>query len=368
MGRNSKIAIATILALAIASCSSEGDQSSHPTSTNTPAGTQKAANQPFNNPVVSANQKAANQPFNNPAVSAKHTPPVITTTANLIQPTNATQRVGVVLKGRKDPFAQIVEPYSIGVTNTPVVVKPVSKLPLPAAKSKRQSNVIATTTKNPLNQKKHRINKTAIGQNAAPQRVIGQATAPQATIAHSRSLRALNTAPQKAMLPEKAAQSAMGKAPPRAMAQVPAQGVIASVKVNSKRAVTPALPKVLPQVIPNPALASVLPPPQPELARTVFVSGVVLIGKEPQAIIKVPNEPTSRYVQAGQRLANGVLIKRIEINEGSEPSVILEQYGIEVARMVGEGIATQTPPTAASGGNPVSLTEPPQNPVPGGAT
>ncbi|MEI2580998.1 hypothetical protein [Scytonema sp. PRP1] len=319
MGRNSKIAIATILALAIASCSSQGDQSSHPTSTNTPAGTQKAANQPFNNPVV----------------SAKHTPPVITTAANLIQPTNATQRVGVVLKGRKDPFAQIVEPYSIGVTNTPVVVKPISKL-LPAAKSKRQSNVIATTTKNPLNQKKHRINKTA----------IGQATAPQATIAHSRSLRALNTAPQKAMLPE------MGKAPPRAMAQVPAQGVMASVKVNSKRAVTPALPKVLPQVIPNPALASVLPPPQPELARTVFVSGVVLIGKEPQAIIKVPNEPTSRYVQAGQRLANGVLIKRIEINEGSEPSVILEQYGIEVARMVGEGIATQTPPTAASG-NPV---------------
>ncbi|MBW4499231.1 MAG: hypothetical protein KME57_06585 [Scytonema hyalinum WJT4-NPBG1] len=344
MGRNSKIAIATILALAIASCSSEGDQSSHPTSTNTPAATQKAANQPFNNPVV----------------SAKQTPPVITTTANLIQPTNATQRVGVVSKGRKDPFAQIVEPYSIGVTNTPVVVKPVSKLPLPAAKSKRQSNVIATTTKNPLNQKKHRINKTAIGQSAAPQRLIGQGTAPQAAMAHSRSLRALSTAPQAAMLLEKAAQSAMGKAP-----ALP----IASVKVNSKRAVTPVLPKVLPQVIPNPALSSVLPPPpQPDLARAVFVSGVVLIGSEPQAIIKVPNETTSRYVQVGQRLANGVLIKRIEINEGSEPSVILEQYGIEVARMVGEGIATQTPPTAASGGNPVSLTEPPQNPVPGGAT
>ncbi|WP_414581887.1 hypothetical protein [Scytonema sp. PCC 10023] len=354
MGRNSKIAIATILALAIASCSSQGDESSHPTSTNTPPATQKAANHRFNNPVVSANQKAANHRFNNPVVSAKQTPPVITTPANLIQPTNAIQRVGIVSKGRKDPFAQIVEPYSIKVTNTPVVVKPVSKL-LPAAKSKRQSNVIATRTKNPLNQKKHRINKTAIGQNAAPQRVIGQATGPQAAVAkpigHSRRLRTVSTAPQKVMLPENAA--------PRASA---------SVKVNSKRAVTPVLPKVLPQVIPNPALASVLPPPQPELARAVFVSGVVLIGKEPQAIIKVPNEPTSRYVQAGQRLANGVLIKRIEINESSEPSVILEQYGIEVARMVGEGIATQTPPTAASGENPVSLTEPPQNPVPGGAT
>lgn len=344
MGKNSKITIATILALAIASCSSQGE-SSHPTSTNTKAATQKAANQPFHNPVV----------------SDKQTPPVITTAANLIQPTNPTQRVKVVSKGRKDPFAQIVEPYSIKVTNTPVVVKPVSKL-LPAAKSKRQSNVIATTTKNPLNQNKHRINKTAIGQNAAPQRVIGQATAPQVVvakpIAHSRSVRTVSTAPQKVMLPHKAAQRAMGFAPPRASS---------SVNVNSKRAVTPVLPKVLPQVIPNPALASVLPP-QPELARTVFVSGVILIGKEPQAIIKVANEPTSRYVQAGQRLANGVLIKRIEINEGSEPSVILEQYGIEVARMVGEGITTQTPPTATSGENPVSLTESTQNPVPDGAT
>jgi hypothetical protein len=324
MGRNSKIGIATILGLAIASCSSQGDQSSHPTPTHTPAATQKAVNQPFNNPVVSANEKAANQPFNNPVVPAKQTPPVITTTANLIQPTNATERVGIVSKGRNDPFAQIVEPYSIGVTNTPAVVKPVPKLPpLSAAKSKRQSSVIATTSKNRLNQKKHRINKTAIGQSAAPQRAIAQGGVPEA---------------------------------------------IASVKVNSKRALTRVLPKVLPQVIPNPALASVLPPPQPDLARAVFVSGVVLIGKEPQAIIKVPNEPTSRYVQAGQQVANGVLIKRIEINEGSEPSVILEQYGIEVARMVGEGSATQTPPTAASGGNPVSLTEPPQNPVPDGAT
>lgn len=252
----------------------------------------------------------------------------------MIQPTNATERVGIVSKGRNDPFAQIVEPNSIGVTNTPVLLKPVSKLSLPAAKTKRQSNVITTTTKNLLNQKKHTINKTAIEQN---------------------------TVPKKVMLGDKAPLKVIGKASPKA---------IASVKVNSKRAVTPVLPKVLPQVIPNLALASVLPSPrrQPELAKAVFVSGVVLIGKEPQAIIKVPNDSTSRYVQAGERLANGVLIKPIEIKEGSEPSVILEQYGIEVAKMVGEGSASQTPPTTASGGNPVSLTEPPKNPVPGGAT
>jgi hypothetical protein len=68
----------------------------------------------------------------------------------------------------------------------------------------------------------------------------------------------------------------------------------------------------------------------------VIVTGVVLVGQQPQAIIKVPSEVTSRYVRAGQRLSDDLLVKRIEMNEGSNPIVILEQYGIEVARMVGE--------------------------------
>ncbi|ARV62201.1 hypothetical protein BZZ01_29430 [Nostocales cyanobacterium HT-58-2] len=298
MGRISKISIAAFLALAIASCSSEGErQSSSPTPTDdTSAVNTPAANQRFSNP------KATSQPFNNPVVPARQIPPVASvTTPNLIQSTNATERLGIVSKGRTDPFAQIVDSYPMGVTNTTAVAKPVPKLPsLPVARGTQSS--VAAKTRNLSNQQKLRINQTAI----------------------------------------------------------------ASAKANPKRTFT----RVLPQVLPNPGLASVLlpPPPQPELARAVIVSGVVLLTQEPQAIIKVPTEPTSRYVQAGQRLANGVLIKRIEINKGSEPVVILEQYGIEVARMVGEGIASQIPSTAASGGNPVSLTVPPQNPVPGGAT
>jgi len=37
-----------------------------------------------------------------------------------------------------------------------------------------------------------------------------------------------------------------------------------------------------------------------------------------------------------------VLVKRIEINEGADPIVILEQYGIEVSRAVGEETVTST--------------------------
>ena len=95
--------------------------------------------------------------------------------------------------------------------------------------------------------------------------------------------------------------------------------------------------------------------PEPTQARGVEVTGVVEVGGVPMAIVKVPNEP-ARYVREGQRIANGqVLVKRIEMNRGPEPVVILEQYGIEVARGVGEGPATSPggpgqpppPPTAS---------------------
>ena len=62
-----------------------------------------------------------------------------------------------------------------------------------------------------------------------------------------------------------------------------------------------------------------------------------MVGGVAEAIVKAPNEATSRYVRAGQRLSNGqILVKRIEVNGGSDPVVILEQNGIEVSRAVGD--------------------------------
>lgn len=105
-----------------------------------------------------------------------------------------------------------------------------------------------------------------------------------------------------------------------------------------KSSTNPLLKKTLqiakaPKVLP--------PPPQPETAKAVIISGVVVIGKVPQAIIKVPEESTSRYVQLGQKLMNGVLVKRIEMTQSGNPTVILEQYGIEVAKQVGEQPTTK---------------------------
>ena len=82
------------------------------------------------------------------------------------------------------------------------------------------------------------------------------------------------------------------------------------------------------------------PPPQPDTARAVAVTGVVQIGTVPYAIVNAPNEPHGRYVRTGQFLSNGqVLVKRIDMAPGIvDPVVILEEFGIEVARQVGDGV------------------------------
>ncbi len=312
MGRNLKIAVAAILALAIASCASESEQA------NNPAPTPNSADQP----------KGAIQSFKNPVVPAKQAPLVASTTPNLIQPTNATERVKdiVVSKGRTDPFGQILSPTYASTsntntnTNTPTGRSVPVLPPLPVARGKT-------------------IRTIASRKRTTPSAVISVKTRipnnPQLLRAQKNKIN---------------------------------KGAIASAKIpKPSPGFTPVLPKVLPLVVPNPTLVSVLPPPvQPELARAVLVTGVVLVGQEPQAIIKVPNEPTSRYVQAGQRLANGLLVKRIEMNEGSNPVVILEQYGMEVARTVGESPVNAASPTTTPQ-NPVSVTTPPQNPTSTGA-
>lgn len=106
----------------------------------------------------------------------------------------------------------------------------------------------------------------------------------------------------------------------------------------------------IPNLVPSNPLAAAPLPPQPTLAQAVKVTGVVQIGSTLHAIVSAPNEPSSRYVRAGQRLSNGqVLVKRIEVNRGSEPVVVLEQNGVEVQTAVGSG---GPEPTAAAGSVP----------------
>ena len=90
--------------------------------------------------------------------------------------------------------------------------------------------------------------------------------------------------------------------------------------------------------------------PEPSLARLVEVSGIVdVAGASPKAIVKAPNETSSRYVSPGERLSDGlILVKRIEMTGPGGPVVILEQFGVEVTRRVGD----RPPTTNQAGGRP----------------
>lgn len=300
MARHLKItiaSIASILALAIAGCSGGDDQQTvEPISTETAENDQGKKTEEFKNPVVPPKQPTAN---------------VVPST--LIQPTNPTERIGIVAKGRKDPFDEIIPPIKFATKKpeTSTANKPqraVPKLPPLPATNKRIAS-------------KPRPRPRRVAVKPRRSEVISANTGGSSTNSNSGT----NTVNKPGTN----------------------SGEIAKTNV-------PVVPKIMPGVVPTPELVPVLPPPpQPKLAQAVLVSGVVQVGSRPQAIIKVPSEPTSRYVQAGQRLASGLLVKRIEMNEGSEPVVILEQYGIEVARMVGEAPTGATPATASTD-NPVS--------------
>lgn len=280
--KNFTIAGAAILALAIAGCTTEETpQATNPSPVAKPALKSPPATQTFNNPLVPGKQVSK-------VAAATYSPG-----STLIQPTNATERLVLVSKGRTDPFAEIIAQGGNGI--------------LPNGQGRPVPNLPPLPIPKP------------------PAVTVPVTTAPRSAV------KAATIQPRKIQIQKTAAIPKL----------------------------IPVLPKVLPPVLPSPNLVSVLPkPPEPDLAKSVFVTGVVLIGKQLQAIIKVPNEPTSRYVQAGQRLANGILIKRIEMNEGSNPIVIVEQYGIEVARMVGDAPTNSATPTTNPGGNPGSQTTP----------
>lgn len=239
-----------------------------------------------------------------PPVIAQNPSGTVYLAPSLIQPTNANQRVKQVAKGRRDPFAALFAP----VSTTPI---PVSIAPPTSSSATNNSQQSASDSSNANNRRQP--NSTVAARNSGSTK--NQTSNPVKVNAGNQS------SPNQATPPGTPSNSPINPLPPSGL---PGNNL------------PPAPPEQL----------------APQLAQNVTVMGVIQIGEVTQAIVQVPNEATSRYVQVGQRLSNGqVLVKRIEMNEGAEPLVILEQYGVEVAKAVGEEPANQndgqTPPTAA---------------------
>lgn len=290
MYKISTTAFLGIIALAITGCgSSDNSQTVSPAPSTPPIAASPA-------PVKPITPK--------PPIIAQNPSGTVYLAPSLIQPTNANQRVKQVAKGRRDPFAALFAPVS--TTPIPVSVAPPSSSTATtksqqsssgsANANRRQPNstVAARNSSSTNNQRNSNPTGVSVGNQSSPNQAIPSGTP--------------NTSPINPLPPSGLPANNLPPAPPA--------------------------------------------PLEPQLAQNVTVMGVIQIGEVTQAIVQVPNEATSRYVQVGQRLSNGqVLVKRIEMNEGAEPLVILEQYGVEVAKAVGEEPANQndgqTPPTAA---------------------
>lgn len=232
-------------------------------------------------------------------------------------------------KGRNDPFAVIptvpllVPPSPTSATATPTDNRPVPPVP-------------------PLTQPRN---------NQEPPR----SPQPRTPVAIRQTTPNRLTTPNRPTTPNKpTVQARRNPSSPRTQP---------SPKSNTPLSKPPAI-GLLPPPVPNPKITPLLPKlPEPTQAKGIEVTGVVEVAGVPNAIIKAPDEPTTRSVREGERLSNGqVLVKRIEMNQGPSPVVILEQFGIEVARQVGDKATTGKAGT--SNPNPDATTEPPPPPPP----
>jgi hypothetical protein len=102
--------------------------------------------------------------------------------------------------------------------------------------------------------------------------------------------------------------------------------------------------RILPIAIAPPAptvAANMTPQAQPiaapqRLADAIAITGVLQTNGKTMVIAKSPNEQSARYVQAGD-LIGQVRVKSIQVSRRGEPTVVLEQNGIEVTKSIGPG-------------------------------
>ena len=87
---------------------------------------------------------------------------------------------------------------------------------------------------------------------------------------------------------------------------------------------------------------------KPLQAMAVEISGVIEVAGRTQVIVKLPTESFSRYIEVGERVADGkVLIKRVEGQNSLSPTVVLEEVGVEVPRKIGDKPTTSEEPVSA---------------------
>jgi hypothetical protein len=317
-----------MLATLITSCG-ESPKPPAPAATPAPAAAAPPAVAP---PTVPATPIAAATPT--PKASAKSVsikPVSVDVAAGLIAPTDGTTWAKTVSKGRVDPFAMIA--------SQPIEVAEV---------------------KDPFNPTAAPVAKSQVASNSLPKQAVPAASSSPIKVSAKKSTvkissRSVNVAQSQPTV------TIGGK--PAKTSKISAKGKIASNSTNSIATAAkkptaakntqisavpkPAIERALPKIIKE------IPPARPEEATAMEVSGVIEVAGTTQVIVKLASESFSRYIEVGDRVANGkVLIKRVEGQNTLSPTVVLEEVGVEVPRKIGDR-STPIAPDAAPKVDPV---------------
>ncbi len=171
---------------------------------------------------------------------------------------------------------------------------------------------------------------------AVPNKVVKAAAKPQNRIAANRI--ALNPQPRSfSPAPSLSRRTAALPSFPQFRSPQAMQPLVSGrpevIAVPQLPAIAPPAPRIaaVPQNVPQ-AIA----PVRQSLAEGIAISGVLQTNGKTMVIAKSPNEQSARYVQAGDAIGS-VRVKSIQVSRSGEPTVVLEQNGVEVTKSIGPG-------------------------------
>ena len=275
---------------------------------------------PTPKPSVSSAPVAANPPAPKPAEKVAPVPGLIPPTEPISIP---------IPKGRRDPFGSVavapIKQQSPSETTKPSQTRQEpSKQSITKPNNTKQDNS-KSQAKTDSNQKATTANKQTDSNQ-------------KATVANKQT-----TSNQKVATASKQTTSNQKVATASKQTTSNQKVATASKQTTSNQKVATASKPSSPQrnVTSQPLNPPSAPAPSTELASAVEIKGVMQVGRKLSAIVKESDGKASRYVSAGEYIANGaVLVKRIQVADNQQPLVILEQNGVEVIKPVSNTIGS----------------------------
>jgi hypothetical protein len=367
--------LGAISSLSILTTSCGGD-SKPPTPAASPAAVAPAATTPASDPkpvATAAATPATKATKATPAATAAKPevpgktpvaikPVSVDVAAGLIPPTDGESWAKTVAKGRPDPFGMLaLQPIE--------VIEPIDPL-VQAAKLQQPSAKIATSTATLQPSAKVAANTPVSKPSVLPTIKIAKSSTKTTKVSGTQKIASngINQAVGISSIPRTGINRALPKIivalkePVMANAK-PTAKVVTNNKIatNSKAATNskviaakPVLNKTnVTGVTDSPiktqiAAKSEKTVAKPLQAMAVEISGVIEVGGRTQVIVKLPTESFSRYIEVGERVADGkVLVKRVEGQNSLSPTVVLEEVGVEVPRKIGDKPSASEVPMVA---------------------